>query len=202
MANQSLNTPYIVLTGVVVVGIAMGFLLFQPLLASISQTQTAIASTQQVIEQKRTFLSGLDQKKSLLASQADAEKKLAAMLPENDQMEDVLRILQVAANESGGIVSEVQNSSATVKGQADASRARGDGGPIPANIDVLGAEVQFSGSYGQMRTFLAKVAASSRLMDVQAINLERDTNNADIVHARLVIHFYKEKIITLPSANL
>lgn len=192
MAVQSLNVPYIVLSGAIALAVVTAFTAYRPLLRDINQAQAEMALQQATVREKQDFLSTLDRKKSFLGTQADAEKKLAAMLPDNEQTEDVLRILQVTVNESGGILNTVKNISETVTGQMDARRARGDSGVLPADVDPLGVSLQFKGSYQQMRAFLGKITVSPRLMDVQNITLRRENDQADIVTADMTIHFYQE----------
>ncbi len=193
MTNQSINIPYLILTGALALAVIVVFTIFKPLLTDITRAQTDMQNQQAVLEQKQDFLHNLDQKKAFLNNQTDVEKKLAAMLPADDQMEDVIRILQIAATESGGILNTIKNETNSIKGKADAKSARG--GTAVVDVDLLGFGLQFQGSYQQTRAFIGKITASPRLLDITTMTLRRDTQNPELIITEMNIHFYKEKVV-------
>lgn len=202
MATSSLNMPYLLLSGVIGILLVSFFTLFQPILAQLNEIRTQTADQENTLQQKRDFLSGLDQKKTFLATQEQTEKKIAAMLPEGNQMEDALRLLHVAANESGGLLASLKNNSQGIADKINAERARGENNAVPEGADVLSLEVQYTGNYQQFRAFLQKVTASPRLMDVQSITLRRSGDSPDIIFASLTIYFYKLRAIVAAPSSL
>ncbi len=192
MASTSLNAPYITLVGVVVIGIGMVFTVYQPLFAEISQGRQDVSTNIQTLQQKTAFLADLDVKKAYLQTQAAVESKLQAMLPVEDQAEDMVRIMHVYANESGGTLAAIQNSSTGAQENLKDERLRGDVVSLPSGVNILVFDVKYQGTYEQLRAFISKLQNSPRLVDVTAINISRQNAGSAGLEVQLVINFYSQ----------
>ncbi len=191
--NASLNTPYIVLTGLVVVTIVVVFTVIQPLIGEVGEYQDQIASTQQKIGQQQEFLASIDRKFAQLQARTQDEERLAVMLPEAEEIEDALRVLHQAAQTSGVQLTQLQNNSRALRSQVNAKRARGQVVDLPVGVAPLSFVVDYNGTYQQLRALLTELERSPRLMDVIQINSSKNDTQADRITGEIVINFYRQE---------
>jgi len=191
MTRASLNAAYLLLTGAVLVGIALFFSVFQPLLADINQLQDHASQLQVTIAQKTDFARTIDQKKVELDGEAAQEQALAVALPETDAMEDVTRLLSRITTKTGGTITHLTNESDRIQHDLLAAQARGDKTVLPASIVPLAVTLEFDGSYEQLRGFLTEVSHAVRLMDVQTITINRVDQQPDQIKASISVELYR-----------
>lgn len=192
-ANASLNTPYIILTGVVVLVVVFVFAVIQPLMGEIGQYRDQIASTEQKINERQEFLATIDRKLAQLQSRAQDEERLAVMLPSSEAIEDALRVLHQAGQTSGAELSQVRNNSSSSQSQITAKRARGQVVNLPADVLPLSFSIDYSGTYQQLRALLTELERSPRLMDVIKITGSRSTTQVDRITGEVVVNFYMQE---------
>ncbi|HSX24465.1 MAG TPA: hypothetical protein VLG69_00675, partial [Candidatus Andersenbacteria bacterium] len=170
--NTSINTPYLVLTGVVLIAIVFIFTVIQPQLDTISTLRHDITDNTNTLKTKQDFLDSLALKVQQLQAQPDAEKQLAVVVPQGDMTQDILRVVNQYATQMGVAVTAVKNNSEERQAQLDASAARGDASVAPSDVRTLSFEVDASGSYPQMRDFLKTLEKSPRIIDVTHITMK------------------------------
>ncbi len=191
MADNRLSTSYLLLVGVIVIALAAIFAVLQPLLAAVQSLQAEIAQQQTAARQREAFLQTLDGKVAALAGQAEHEKQLNVILPGRDETEDILREIRQAENASGGIVQKVDNVSAGVQNSLNARRARGEAGSLPADVVPLGFEIEFTGSYQQLRVFIKELQRAPRLLDIMSLDIQRNVEVLDSLTAVFTAQSYR-----------
>lgn len=190
MATGSLNLPYLLLTGSVVVAAVFAFAVLQPALTSVQAVQADIAATTAQRAEREEFLRTLDSKLADLEVNREHELRLQTVLPADEQMEDALRILDRAAAASGLTLVSVTNTSHAVQSQARTQQARGGVVALPGTVAPLGVNVDLDGSYQGFRAFVAALERSPRLMDIDVITLQRNELELDRLSISLSIQFY------------
>lgn len=192
-ANASLNTPYIILTGVVVLVIVFVFAVIQPLMGEIGQYRDQIGSTQQKIDERQEFLAAVDRKLAQLQSRAQDEERVAVILPSSEEIEDALRVVHQAGQTSGVELSQLRNNSSSAQSQITAKRARGQVVNLPADVLPLSFSIDYSSTYQQLRAWLTELERSPRLMDVIKITGSRSTTQVDRITGEVVVNFYMQE---------
>ncbi len=188
--NTSLNTPYLVLTGVVIVVIAFLFTVLQPLMDSIRIAKDSIETHTISLAEKQQFLQSLDTKITQLRAQTNIEQQLAAVIPETERSQDIVRIIDQYAKESGSTITAVTNNSSQAKARANASKARGDLTFVPEGLRILTFQVAVNGTYPQIRAFMSGLEKSPRIVDVSRITMSKSAAQVDTVAASLTIQLY------------
>jgi Tfp pilus assembly protein PilO len=191
--NTSLNTPYLVLTGVVVVAIVFLFTVLQPIMDSVNTLRDSIAADRDALARKVEFLSSLEVKAQQLRAQPQVEQQLAAIVPDTERSQDIIRLLDQYAKESGVTITTVGNSSAQSQARANASRARGDIISVPEGIRTATFQLSMVGSYLQVRSFLGGMEKSPRIIDVNHIVITKNPTQVDQVTASLTIQMYSRE---------
>src|SRR3990167_11485851 len=82
--NTSINTPYLVLAGVVFIAIAFVFVVTQPQLDRISVLRHDITDNTTTLMEKQDFIRTLAIKVQQLQAQPEAEKQLSVVVPQTD----------------------------------------------------------------------------------------------------------------------
>lgn len=188
--NTSLNTPYLVLTGVVVIAIAFLFVVLQPLMDSINTTKSDIETHTMSLTEKENFLKSLDIKIAQLRSQGDVERQLAAIIPETERSQDIIRVIDQYAKESGVTVTTVTNSSEQSRAREHADKARGDIDLVPEGLQTSTLQLAVSGTYQQVRTFIDGLQKSPRIIDVTHVTITKSLAQLDAVTASFIIKAY------------
>lgn len=190
MATGSLNVPYLLLAGAVVIAAVFAFTVLQPALASVQEVQNEIAAVVAQRSEREEFLRTLDSKLAELEVNREHELRLQTILPAEDQMEDSLRILDRTAAANGLTLVSVSNSSDSVQSRQRTLQARGQAAPLPASVNPLGVNVILDGPYQGFRAFLTALERTPRLMDVDIISLRRNEVEPSRVGITLSIKFY------------
>lgn len=193
MAKQSLNLPYLLLSGVSLVVIIASFVMVRPLLARWQAAQAQVQQVQTIVRDKQEFLLSIDRKKAELAGQQAQEKQLAVVLPVEASLDDVARILHKAAEASGVVITRLNNSGAGEAARLKALRARGEASDIPSNVAPIGLEVQVAGTYQQVRQFIERVEHSPRLIDLVSLKINRNTSNIELLNVDLRVRLYEHE---------
>lgn len=189
--NTSLNTPYLVLTGVVVIAIAFFFTVLQPLMDSINETKSNIETHMASFAEKDNFLKSLDTKMSQLRSQGNIEQQLAVGIPETERSQDIIRVIDQYAKESGITVTTVTNNSSQSNARVNASKARGDIHLVPEGLQTITFALVVSGTYQQLRTFIAGLEKSPRIIDVNHITISQVPSQPGTVTGSFIIQLYE-----------
>lgn len=190
MANYSLNTPYLLLGGLLLIAVALVFLQYQPMIRRINELRAEVGTLQNSVADRQTFLETIDRKRTELAAYQEHERGLDVILPQLPQLEDVVRIVQAAAQETGGRVARFVNQSEGLGQAVNAQRARGEVVNLPEAVAPLGASVQLTGSYSQLRAFLEELATSARLIDVMDMTINAAGDVPDQLTLEASLRFY------------
>lgn len=194
MDSNNLTIPYLVLAGVIVVSLGLIVAYLQPAVREIQGLRETITTLRARQVARADFLRTLDAKVAALARESQHEKQLNVVLPAADEHKDVVRLIHQAQLASGGVVQNLSNTSAGIQSSLNASRARGDATPLPENIVPLGLELEFSGSYQQLRIFLDQLVRAPRLLDITSLEIRRNAEALDTIGSTLTINFYRYQL--------
>jgi Tfp pilus assembly protein PilO len=192
-ANPSLNTPYVVLSGTVLVAIAAFFLLFQPMVEEITNTQSEIRARELTLQEREQFLRTIDRKSTELQAHREHEQRLAVILPDEERIEDALRIIHNSSQVAGVAVERVTNNSGSVQARTSTQRARGEAVNLPDDVMPLSFSITFEGTYQQFRAFASELERAPRLMNISHINMSRTGEGAERLSGTMVIEFYTQE---------
>ncbi len=195
----SLNTPYLLLTGVVIISVAVLFTVLQPMMDEINVIQSTIATDTESLRTKQEFLASLDVKVKQLQLQLDVERQLATVLPETDRVQDIIRILNEYANQSGLTTISVTNNSSRQEAQNNATRARGEGVVVPESVRISAFGLTIAGSYEQVRLFLGLLEKSPRILDVTSVSLKEAAGQPGRVDASITMQLYSQQKAQVPG---
>lgn len=198
MENTSLNLPYIILSGVIILAAFAVLAVFRPAINTILTTQHGIQERKIVLQEKQQFLRTLDQKIAVLQAQAQHEQRLNVVLPVDDAVEDMLRVVHLAAQTSGGVIQSVNNLTGNIQNETNARRARGETVDIPTGVAPLAVQIEFTGTYQELRHFVEQLERSPRLIDITSLEVTRNPRQLDQVGAKIILRFYKQ--VPNPSA--
>ena len=190
--NTSINTPYLVLTGVVLVAIVFVFTVMQPQLDSITALRHDITDNTNTLKTKQDFISSLSAKVQQLQAQPQAEQQLAVVVPQGDMTQDIVRVVSQYASQVGLVIIGVTNNSVAQQAQLDASIARGDVTSTPSDVRTLSFQVQTSGTYGQLRDFLKALEKSPRIIDVVHLSIKSTKDQNGQITATLDMQSYSQ----------
>lgn len=191
MATSSLNAPYLVLTGVIIIGLAAIFTVYQPLVNDTLAIRKDAEAKSATLADREAFLRTLDQKIAALNGQTLHEQQLEVVLPADESVEDILRVIHQAAAASAATIESISNQSASVQGSLNAQRARGETVAMPAGVDILAFTLEFNGGYNQLRQFLTALEKSPRLIDITRIEITRNQQQLDVIDGQVSLRFYK-----------
>lgn len=192
MATTSLNLPYLLLSGVILVGVVLAFVIFTPLWNEARQLNTEAETIRTTVTERQQFLQTLDQKKAELDTNQQHERQLRAVIPGDEALDDVTRLLHRAGEASGMVIVTIDNASQSAQSRKKALEARGKDTGIPASVVPLLVTVEARGTYPQLRVFLERLERSVRLMDVQKVSVSRQENQIDQLIAKLDVQFYQQ----------
>ena len=192
--NASLNIPYIALSGAVIIAIAVVFAVIQPALASIQELNAEIEQNQNVLAQKRSFLSTVDAKKVQLQNNAIHEQRLSVILPKEDKYEDIIRVFSLASSDSGAVLVKMSDESRSAQSSINVERARGEAVNVPSSVKIAAVSVDAQGSYQQLRAFLTKLEKAPRLIDITAIKIQSGNIPDDLTLSIQASSYYISQI--------
>jgi len=190
MIRTSLNVAYLSVTGVVLIAIAVSFLVFRPMLITLSQQRMQNQERDKTITERNTFLKSLESKQNMLDQEKTSERVLSVALPESDSFDDVVRILQRSATTAGGTIRTINNTSVEQQRNALIRQGREGEEQLFQSITPLGADIEFIGSYQQLRVFLGELEKSPRLIDVMSLDISRSDKTTDIITVKMSLRFY------------
>jgi len=190
MASSS-NTSYLILVGVIAISLVVVFAVLQPMLDEIQEDRAAVEAKEQTLSERETFLRTLDQKIAALTREAQHEQQLNVVLPVAEEGEDVVRLIHQAEIASGGTVRRVNNISAGIQNSLNNSRSRGESAALPEEVVPLGMELDFAGSYQQLRVFLSELQRAPRLLDITTLEIRRNVQVTDSLTATMTLQFYR-----------
>jgi Tfp pilus assembly protein PilO len=171
MAKLSLNVPYLLLTGVILLAIVIVFAWYRPLWLEAQAQRAELSITQQQLVERQAFLLAVDRKKTELAQQADYERQLDVVLPADAAVDDITRLLHRTSQAAGVTIVHITNDSANEQSNLVTAReSNQELVGIPTNVVPLAFKVQVLGSYQQLRTWHEQLEKSPRLIDVTALH--------------------------------
>lgn len=188
----SLNTPYLFLTGTVLIAVAALFLQLQPTMDEANSIQQTIASDAQILAETQQFLNSLDAKTQQLQALIGVESQMATILPESQRPQDAIRVLHEYAAQSSVILRDISNNSATNDAQANAARARGENKSLPETVNILSFKINLTGAYEQVRLFLTLLGKSPRIVDVTGITFNQ-AKEPENISADIDIQLYSQQ---------
>ncbi|MEO6077992.1 MAG: type 4a pilus biogenesis protein PilO [Candidatus Andersenbacteria bacterium] len=191
--NTSINTPYLVLTGVVLVAIVFIFAVMQPQLDDISTLRHDITDNTSLLATKQEFVQNLASKVQQLQAQPQAEQQLAIVVPQGDMTQDIVRVIGQYGSQVGLVVTSMTNNSVERQAQLDASIARGDVTSSPSNVRTLSFHVEAKGAYGQARDFVKQLEKSPRIMDITHVSIKQDAQQGGQVSVALDFQAYSQE---------
>lgn len=190
MSYESVNLPYIALTGVVCLAIIASFVLYQPQFKSLQAARAEIASLTLRRGERQQFLVSIDQQSAQLRTKSVDEQELSVLLPSSESFGDVLRIIDHQAASAAVFVKGVDNSTASTQIAQRVAQALGNGVDTPKTLAVHSVSVTFQGSYQQVRQFIQLMENAVRFMDITGITLTKAADQADLLDGTLTAHFY------------
>tara|TARA_Y100000310_G_C20233781_1_gene601485 strand:- start:1 stop:600 length:600 start_codon:yes stop_codon:yes gene_type:complete len=191
MARTSQNLPYVFLSGVVIIVIVTFFVSLVPQYQSLAVIQADTEATVATRADRKAFLDTIDRKTNQLRTQAEHERELGLVLPSNQDVDDVLRIIDRRASEAGVVVARISNTSDSVQSAARASEVRGEESGIPAQVVPLGLRLSATGSYQQLRQLIDSLSSSVRLIDITKIELAAGSaTGGEVLGAEIQLKFY------------
>lgn len=193
MAKQSLNLPYILVSGASIIAIVAIFATIRPQFSRWQATREEIGKVEATIATKQQFLLGIDRKKAELQGEALHEKQLAVVLPIEESLEDVTRILHKAGEASGAQVTRINNNGEGERARVRALRARGEATDIPINVEPISIEVQAAGNYQQLRVFIEYLERSPRTMDIISLKVNRNPTNVELLNLDMRVRLYEHE---------
>lgn len=191
--NTSINTPYLVLTGVVLIAIVFVFTVLQPQLDGISMLRHDIADNTNALATKQAFMQSLGSKVQQLQSQPQAEQQLAVVVPQTDMTQDIVRVMSQYGSQVGLTVTGVTNNSVERQAKLNAGIARGDVTATPSDVRTLSFQVETSGTYAQLRDFLKTLEKSPRIIDVVHVSIKQTAQQPGQVNAVLDMQSYSQE---------
>lgn len=190
MPRESLNLPYLVLTGVVLLTLIAIFLIFRPQLEQFRALQQESAELTQRIVAKQSFLQSIDQKSVALAANAAAEQELKIILPADEEIEDLLRIIDRQSNAAAVRVTSVNNTTAATQSAQTVAQVLGQDPTTPATLTLHSLAIQWQGSYQQARQFISHLENSIRFLDISVLHLTQQEDQPDALNGNLTAQFY------------
>lgn len=166
-----------VYTGIVLSLLTATFFLF----FAIRPTITTIAGLIKEIQDKKIINEQLQDKiNALNAAQKEYQNTAASLylldeaLPENPNLSLLVRQIEALARKDGIAVRAVQLEGATIKGQNEKESAEEDGQGTNFSLAA-------TGSYQQLKTFLASLTGLRRLVSVTAFTFQSDKEAGSLI---------------------
>ena len=191
MIRASLNAAYLLMTGVILIAVALSFLVYRPMMTTLSEQRQVGRDKEKQLTERKAFLTSLESKKNELDNQRTNERTLSVALPATDDIDTILRIVQQAAQTSGGSIGNLLNTSQEEQRDARIRESRNEGDRLPGFVVPLSVSTEFVGSYQQLRVFVGELEKSSRLIDIKQINIARSSTATDVINASLTLRFYR-----------
>ncbi|OGY36124.1 MAG: hypothetical protein A3E36_00890 [Candidatus Andersenbacteria bacterium RIFCSPHIGHO2_12_FULL_45_11b] len=191
--NTSINTPYLVLAGVVFIAIAFVFVVTQPQLDRISVLRHDITDNTTTLMEKQDFIRTLAIKVQQLQAQPEAEKQLSVVVPQTDMTQDVVRVVGQYGAQAGVGIQSISNNSSERQAQINASIARGDAAKTPSDLRILSFQVNTVSTYAQLQAFIKALEKSPRLIDVVHLSIKQIAQLPGQVSATLRVQAYSQQ---------
>lgn len=190
MTRSSYSTPYLVLSIASVIAVSAVFLVFWPSLQNIKSYLEQTQSVQKEISAKKNELASLQNKYAILELNREKEKELNIMLPTEENVEDILRLIDKSASASGVSIDSITDSTSGARSYARSERARDSENALPEGAMPVQLQVQSAGTYQQIRNFLTEIDNSIRLAEVRKISMQRSDTNPDSIRADITLFYF------------
>lgn len=190
MAQESLNLPYLTLSGIVFLAIIVSFLVYKN---QIEERQAARAETEilsQRLTDRQAFLASIDQKTVQLRANDAQEQELAVVLPADESFDDMLRIIDRQAGAAAVQVRRVSNTTANSQAAVRVAQATGGDVTLPPDLVVHSATISVSGSYQQIRQFISLMENAARFVDINSLSVTQTANQPDVLETEISAEFY------------
>lgn len=179
MAKVSPNLPYLILAGVIVIGIVIAFAVIRPQIDTLLATRETVRELERELAERQAFLRSVDRKTAELQTHQALEHELQVVMPDEAQFDSILRVVDRSAAAGGAAVISVDNTTQKVEATLRTRLLRTNQGGLPADIRPIGFNVSVSGTYQQLRQFIDAMEKSIRLADVTSIEVTRNEQNVE-----------------------
>lgn len=196
MAQYSLNTPYLLLTGALLIAVMLGAVVYKPMYDNWQAARQETAQAQKTLTERQQFLASIDQKKAELNQLQQYENELAVVLPNEDRLDDIYRILHQAGVTSGVLINSLDNTSDRDQAAVNNARNRGEAGSLPQQVLPVGISMEIRGTYQQLRSFMDILDKTPRLVKVTALDSTRDITTPDQLVSKIQVQFFKRDVIS------
>jgi Tfp pilus assembly protein PilO len=190
MAHESLNVPYLVLSGTLFLALIVSFILFKPQFTDWQAARAEATRLAEQVRQRQLFLTSIDQKSAVLRTNAAYDQELSVMLPADEAFDDMLRLLDRQAAAAGVRIINIDNVTANAQAANRVAQALGKGVDTPAALTVHGATIRLQGSYQQIRQFLSSLENAARFTDISTIEVTRAAEQGDLLEGSIATKFY------------
>jgi Tfp pilus assembly protein PilO len=169
--------PMIAGAAALLIIVAWYFLLWSPQTKSLRSAHKAYAAAEQKISDSKAQITQLNALKKQIPQDNARFAQLQAELPDNPQLDQALRLLHDAANQSGVLVGSISPSApaGAVGGSGQSTSATPGGPAVTLNLSIQGA-------FAQVKSFLSALANLQRtvVIDKVAISGDKDPVAATI----------------------
>lgn len=190
MAQESLNLPYLALSGTLLLTLIVSFTVFRPQLQQWQETRAEISKLEEQLRERQSFLITIDQKITELRANAAYDQELSVLLPDKEAFADVLRLIDRQAGASGVQIKNVDNVTITTQTADRVARALGDETGTPDTLTVHGATIRLQGAYQQIRQFLGHLENAARFMDISNISVSQVVGQPELLEGIFTTEFY------------
>lgn len=190
MAQESLNLPYLTLSGVVFLTIIVSFLVYKNQIAERQAARAEIAALSERLVERQAFLTSIDQKTTQLRANTAQEQELSVVLPADESFDDVLRIIDRQAGAAAVQVRRVNNTTANSQTATRVAQALGKETTAPNDLVVHSAGITVVGSYQQVRQFISLMENAARFMDIAGISVTQPANQPEVLEGTISAEFY------------
>ena len=148
------------------------FLLWSPQSKSLRSAHKAYAAAEQKISDSKAQVTQLQALKRQIPQDNARFAQLQAELPDNPQLDQALRLLHDAANQSGVLVGSLAPT--TPAGAAAGTGQSGQGGAAASGGPSVTFNMSFQGGFAQVKSFLSALANLQRTIVVDKVAISGD----------------------------
>jgi Tfp pilus assembly protein PilO len=190
MAQESLNLPYLTLSGVVFLAIIVSFLVYKGQIEERQAARTEIVALSARLQEQQAFLTSIDEKGAQLRANAAQEQELSVILPAHESFDDVLRVIDRQAGAAAVQVRRINNTTANSQTNIRVAQALGKETSTPNALVIHSASLTVVGSYQQLRQFISLMENAARFMDIASLSLTQPPNQPDVMEGSISAEFY------------
>ena len=158
-----------VIIGILALGcIASIAFLDVPMISDVLKTKEDVKTQQDLLKEKNDFIQKAEKLAEQYKGSEDIFKKLDVILPDNQDMPNMIVQLEALANASGVVLRDVTF--------AEEEKTEGN----VSDYKAIRINVKIDGSYEAFKNFLTAVENNMRLSDVNSIGFQATTNSTGV----------------------